>query len=136
MLRFGEEIAETVMSYGGIFVFEHPLTSKAWEEPELQRLMKKDNVFLARGDQCCFGLRALNGKFYKKPTGWCTNSETISEALGQTCDGSHEHELVLGQRCWRPQISTSTTLSSSPDQYDLEGLPEATVHHKLGRSVL
>jgi hypothetical protein len=45
LLRFGEEIAETVMSYGGIFVFEHPLTSKAWEEPELQRLMLKDNVF-------------------------------------------------------------------------------------------
>ena len=96
LLRFGEEIAETVMSYGGIFVFEHPLTSKAWEEPELQRLMLKDNVFLARGDQCCFGLRALNGKFYKKPTGWCTNSEMISEALGQTCNGSHEHELILG----------------------------------------
>ena len=103
LLRFGEEIAETVMSYGGIFVFEHPLTSKAWEEPELQRLMKKDNVFLARGDQCCFGLRALNGKFYKKPTGWCTNSETISEALGQTCDGSHEHELVLGSDAGGPR---------------------------------
>jgi len=96
LLRFGEEIAETVMSYGGIFVFEHPLTSKAWEEPELQRLMLKDSIFLARGDQCCFGLRALNGKFYKKPTGWCTNSEAIAEALGQTCDGSHEHELILG----------------------------------------
>ena len=91
MLRFGEEAAEIVMSYGGTFVFEHPLTSEAWGEPELQRLMLKDNVFLARGDQCCFGLRARNGKFYEEPTGWCTNSELIAETLGQRCDGSHEH---------------------------------------------
>ena len=131
LLRFGEEIAEMVMSYGGIFVFEQPLTSKAWEEPELQRLMMKDNVFLAKGDQCCFGLRALNGKFFKKPTGWCTNSEVIAEALDQKCDGSHEHELVLGsdaggsrsrQAQRYPQALINTILKAYRKQLSQENL--------------
>ena len=32
LLRFGVEIIEMVMSYGGFFVFENPLTSKVWQE--------------------------------------------------------------------------------------------------------
>jgi hypothetical protein len=30
LLRFGIEIAFEVLKYGGSFLFEHPLTSRAW----------------------------------------------------------------------------------------------------------
>ena len=96
LLRFGVMIAEKVVAYGGTFVFEHPVTSKAWALPELQGLLRREQVQLARSDQCQFGLKLPSGRLLKKPTGWATNSRRIQEALERRCVGDHEHQLVLG----------------------------------------
>jgi len=40
------------MSYGGKFLLENPLTSKAWQEKYLNELMMDERVHLAVADQC------------------------------------------------------------------------------------
>ena len=97
LLRFGVEMAKEVLEYGGIFLFEHPVTSRAWQERELLQLLEKDEVKLAKCDQCMYGLRSTSGKYHRKATGWCTNSTRLADALSQTCDGSHQHEPVIGR---------------------------------------
>ena len=96
LLRFGVMVAKKVLDYGGIFVFEHPVTSKAWALPELQELLQHPKVRLARCDQCQFGLKVSEKGFLKKPTGWATNSERIQKALERPCDHSHDHQHVIG----------------------------------------
>ena len=97
LLRFGVEIAKEVASYGGYFVFEHPVTSKAWSDRVLQQLMMREDVVLAKGDQCMFGLQSKTGVPRRKSTGWCTNSSEIAEMLTVKCDGTHEHDMIIGK---------------------------------------
>ena len=96
LLRLAAKIMRLVMSYGGCFVFESPLTARTWLETEVQQLMDLDEVILVAADQCRFDLRSLDGNSHKKPTGFLTNSPAIAEQLSRRCDGSHEHEQILG----------------------------------------
>ena len=56
LLSFAIEICEMVREYGGTFCFEHPWTSKAWHDHHLKKLMERDDVYVARCDQCMFDL--------------------------------------------------------------------------------
>ena len=106
LLRFAVEMIELVMDYGGVFVFEQPVTSKAWQERELERLLRREDVRLAQCDQCMFDLHeeTIDGKkYYRKPTGWLTNSEAIEDKLNKKCDHGHEHQQVLGQQSGEPR---------------------------------
>ena len=96
LLNFGVEICQTVAAYGGSFLFEQPLTSKAWKEPKVLRLMNDLRNQLAKNDQCVFNLRSTTGGLHKKPTGWLTNNELIYDALNIRCPGDHQREPVLG----------------------------------------
>ena len=96
LLQFGIEAALEVLSYGGTFVFEHPLTSRAWSEPMMQKLITRSDVYLTVCDQCRYGLRAVSGLFHRKPTGFLSNNSKVIEQLGLRCDHSHQHEPVLG----------------------------------------
>jgi len=96
LLRFAWKVMQLVISYGGCFVFENPLTARTWLENEIQQLMDRDEVILVAADQCRFGLRSLDGNLHKKPTGFLTNSPEIAQQLSLRCDGSHQHELILG----------------------------------------
>ena len=96
LLHFGLEIAQIVMDYNGIFVFEHPLTSEAWQLPKMQKFMQQDDVQLARGDQCMYGLVDYYGKKLQKPTGWMTNSIAVVQRLSLKCDRQHTHTHILG----------------------------------------
>eukprot|EP00435_Cladocopium_sp_Y103_P060880 s1403_g22.t1 len=97
LLRFGVEIAKEVAQYGGCFVFEHPVTSKAWSDRVLQELMMRDDTYLVKGDQCMFGLQSREGVPRRKSTGWCTNSRAIADELEVKCDGSHDHDVIIGK---------------------------------------
>ena len=96
LLRFATKVAKLVMSYGGKFLFEHPLTSKAWQEKFVNDLMMDDQVHLVVADQCMYGLVSRAQVPQRKPTGFITNAEEIAKELGKRCDGSHQHEPVLG----------------------------------------
>eukprot|EP00435_Cladocopium_sp_Y103_P033679 s671_g8.t1 len=77
LLQFGIEIALEVLSYGGTFVFEHPLTSRAWSERMMQKLIQHPEVFMTACDQCRYGLRAQSGLFHRKATGFLSNNEKM-----------------------------------------------------------
>jgi hypothetical protein len=97
LLRFGIEIAFEVLKYGGSFVFEHPLTSRAWMDNLMQKLIQSPEVHMAACDQCQFGLRAQSGALHRKSTGFLSNNVQILDQLRRRCDGSHFHEPVLGR---------------------------------------
>ena len=97
LLRFAIEIAKIIMSYGGDFVFEHPLTSRAWLDKEMQHLIQDDRVLMVATDQCQFGLRSDQGGIHKKSTGFLTTNPYIVKELDRRCDGQHEHEQILGK---------------------------------------
>lgn len=96
LLAFGIEICEMVRSYGGIFLFEHPWTSKAWTDHHLTSLLNGPDILLAKCDQCMYGLKSVEGGPQRKPTGWMTNHPKMAEMLNQSCDHSHEHTPILG----------------------------------------
>lgn len=52
--------------------------------------------FLIKNDQCMFDLRSSSGELHRKPTGWLTNNKEIAKSLDKQCDGSHEHQPILG----------------------------------------
>ena len=97
LLRFGVEMCEEVLRYDGVFVFEHPLTSKAWQQPAVQRLLQNSKVVMAQCDQCMYGLSSTSGRPQRKSTGWCTSSTAVAEQLSRKCDKSHEHEHIIGK---------------------------------------
>ena len=96
LLRFGVKIAKVVRDYGGVFLIEQPLTSKAWQCDELYRLLQEEDVHMVRGDQCMYGLTDLSGNPQLKPTGWCSNSEILLQHLDRKCDRQHSHSHILG----------------------------------------
>lgn len=96
LLSFACEICQLVRSYGGTFVFEHPLTSRAWSESKVQQLANHDDSILVRNDQCMFNLRSPEGDRYRKPTGWITNNVTVANRISRTCDHNHKHVPVFG----------------------------------------
>lgn len=45
LLNFAAEMCQLVASYGGTFVFEHPLTSKACKETKVQQLLSDPRTY-------------------------------------------------------------------------------------------
>ena len=97
LFKFALEVAQIVRDYGGTFLLEHPLTSRAWQEQMIQKFVMEPDIFMTKGDQCAFGLQDSTGGFMKKRTGWITNNVHIHKMLSRDCDGTHEHVHVLGQ---------------------------------------
>ena len=96
LLNFACEVISAVLDYGGTYLLEQPLTSKAWTERALQKVINRDDSILTSCDQCQYGLQDAQGGWMKKRTGWITNSQEIADKLKQQCDGSHQHIPVLG----------------------------------------
>ena len=85
-----------VHEYGGTFLFEHPWTSKAWQDHRLRTLLEDPNIFLTKNDQCQFDLKSMEGDYHKKPTGWLCNNKVLASALHKECPGDHPHRPILG----------------------------------------
>ena len=97
LLQFAMELCELQHQGKRIFLFEHPLRSGSWKEPEVERVMNLDGVQRVELDQCMYGMRdPQNGKLYQKSTGVLTNSK-YGCRLARKCDGNHEHQRIEGQ---------------------------------------
>ena len=92
------EICEIQNELGGSFVFEHPWGASSWIQDKVTKLLSKPGMWLARGDQCMFGLRDQNQEIMQKRTGFLTNNETVFKALNISCIKDHEHRHVLSGR--------------------------------------
>ena len=82
---------------GKVFVFEHPLTSKAWAEEELQELMALPGVYVCTTDMCAYGMK-VGGAPNRKQTKWITNSYEVAGELQRRCNQQHPHAPLTGGR--------------------------------------
>ena len=88
---------------GRYFLFEHPLTSRAWDEPELRELMTLEGVYVCKTDLCQYGMHVGGGP-NKKPTMWITNSKEIAKQLQRRCNGAHTHVPLMGGKAHQAEV--------------------------------
>ena len=86
---------------GGLFAFEHPHSSSAWNLPVVARLASLPGVCSSVLHMCQYNLRAVDefGEgFAMKPTRVITNSSAIGEAICRKCSGGHRHVALINGR--------------------------------------
>ena len=96
LLVFAVEICELCLSLGIHFVLEHPYSASSWKHRAMEKLLKRSDTFLAKTDQCCFGLKSQQGQPHQKPTGFLSSSSEIAQQLHRKCQGEHQHEHIIG----------------------------------------
>ena len=104
------------------FVFEHPWGATSWSERCLSQLVGRDDTWLARGDQCMFGLESPGGDLLRKRSGFLTNLRTMALALNLSCDRKHAHQPVIGK-----VKGSSWNLSRLSQRYPV-GLVDTILH--------
>ena len=97
LLRFCAKVCQLCRSLGLSFLFEHPWSASSWNEPCLQQLISQEDCYMARGDQCMFGLVTTHDEPMRKRSGFLTNNFDIAQTLNKTCDFSHSHQHVMGR---------------------------------------
>ena len=93
-LKFGMKVYEWQARRRKSAVFEHPATSKAWEEEPVQRVLKIPHVKRVRADQCEYGL-AVRGVRNKKPTDFMVTGPGLAEQLSKRCSHTHTNTSLL-----------------------------------------
>ena len=88
---------------GRLFLHEHPAGASSWGLEEVRGLEKEMGVTVVTADQCMYGLTTWGRKRgtrapARKRTKFMTNAEYIAHELNRRCDGSHEHQPLLGGR--------------------------------------
>ena len=96
LLLFAVSVCELCIELGITFLFEHPFSASSWKHRAMERLLRNPTTFMSKADQCCYGLKGESGQPQRKSTGFLTNSEHLSTALRRQCDGSHQHEMIIG----------------------------------------
>ena len=81
---------------GKLFFFEHPRTSKAWEEEEVQELMQLRGVFVCDLDMCQYGMKVDGVHPNQKATRVVVNSESLAKELQRRCPTDHQHDHLMG----------------------------------------
>ena len=94
-LKFAMQIFEWQVRRKKSAVFEHPTTSKAWEEKEVKHCLSLPGVQRVRADLCEYGM-AVQGVANKKPTDFMVNGVAMMMELGRRCGGGHQHQHLIG----------------------------------------
>lgn len=91
---------------GGLFLHEHPLGAKSWQEPEVVELAAQEDVRFITSPMCRWGMQQEDDdgelKYVRKETGYLTNSRCIAEELRAVCinvqEGRevHKHVHLIG----------------------------------------
>ena len=97
LLKFCVEVCQLCRELKLTYVFEHPWGATSWSEPCLKRLVQQPDSYLARVDQCQFGLVSSQGNPMRKRSGFLTNLLDLATSLNRTCHGDHQHEHIVGR---------------------------------------
>ena len=101
-IRFMIEIYKVQLHEGRWFLHEHPASASSWDLEEMNDMEQKEKVKIYVADQCMYGLKTWGfGKSLvsaKKKTKFMTNCESIGRELSVKCDGSHDHQPLVGGR--------------------------------------
>ena len=84
------------LASGRHFICENPWTSKLWQLPLWQKVLRDPRVFWSYADQCMWGLVDQDGDPTKKPTAFVCSDEQLADDLHRACDGSHKHSQLAG----------------------------------------
>ena len=95
-LQFAMEVFRWQTLRGKLAIFEHPATSRAWQEECVQEIMMIPGVQRVRADQCQYGLAVKGGAPNRKPTDFLTNGVHTAIALSRRCRGEHAHQPLIG----------------------------------------
>ena len=101
-INFAMQLFRWQVKRGRLALFEHPATSKAWKEEEVQKTMALPGVVRVRADQCEYGLR-VEGIPNKKPTDFMVNGEGLARWLSKRCSGGHLHQPLTNGRAIKAQ---------------------------------
>ena len=95
-LEFAMKLFQWQVMRGRLAIFEHPATSKGWDEPCVERSAQMHGVERVRADQCAYGLR-VKDELNKKPTDFLVNGKSLAKHLSKRCSsGQHVHEALMG----------------------------------------
>ena len=98
-LEFAMKLFEWQVRRGKWAIFEHPSTSKAWDEECVERVLKISGVERVRADQCQYGLQvSSSGELSKKPTDFMVNGKNMAKRLSMRCQGGHTHTPLVNGR--------------------------------------
>ena len=97
-LEFCMLLADLQESSGRGWALEHPDSAKSWQNQKVMSIMQR-GPFLARFDQCMFGLVSEVEKArMRKRTGILTNIGPLYHAFNRRfCDQKHAHVMVHGE---------------------------------------
>jgi hypothetical protein len=94
---FCGKIALKQMSAGRFFIVEQPEGSWLFAENPWPTVIKNENTVSIVIHQCVLGQKTKNGYHAKKPTAlYANHPELLDPCNGCRCDGSHEHEPLMG----------------------------------------
>ena len=107
---------------------EHPVGASSWEDDWMKKLLALPKVGITVADQCMYDLtttdREGNIMPAKKPTKWASSSPQMLARLSQICDGTHEHQHLIGGRAaaaaYYPPKLISQILRGMRDTADAE----------------
>ena len=103
IIRFSMELCELQRRAGRHFIFEQPLTSRAWDLASMKSMVSSKGAISTKFNQCMYGLEScdsLGRAPAYKPTRILTNHGALAEGLCRTCNGGHSHvQLVVIQLC-------------------------------------
>ena len=104
-LTFSMEMFEWQVMEGRWALFEHPITSRAWNEECVQRVLQLPGVQKVVGDQCQFQLQVNPEEdLNRKTTGFMTNSASIAKRLAVRCVGEHAHQPLVSGRAKKAEV--------------------------------
>ena len=92
---------------GRYFLHEHPKPSASWNEPCIQDLAGRDDVFVVQSPMCYWHMLAedMQGVGHvRKETQYLTNSAELAKRLNQVCEGNHRHVHLINGRARQAQV--------------------------------
>ena len=101
LFEFAVELCLLVDSVGGIFVLEHPETSRAWDLACTKKLLHSSRLFRAKFHMCAHGMTSQDSQgqgLVLKPTVMMTNAVSVAEQVERRCEGNHRHVTLLDGR--------------------------------------
>ena len=83
---------------GNKFIFEHPARASSWQQPSVQALRSRGDVYTADFDLCMLGLVSKVHRVpQRKRTRIMTNCRATAESFLQyQCCSNHEHQEIIG----------------------------------------
>ena len=104
-LAFAMQLYEWQVRRGRVALFEHPWSSRAWQEEVVKRCKELPGVEVVRGDQCQFGLQVREDEaLNRKATGFMTNGPHLKKELGRRCQEDHAHQPLVGGRAKAAEV--------------------------------